>query len=163
MINELKAAIIADLGKLPGVTCEEYAGQLEDKPVGQIRAPAILIHFGEMKLSGAEGYGSEYEMQQQISAFCIAKHARHINERVQSVDTLVESVLPKVHNVGFMDGATLAKLDKVVPHYMLESQGASVREIRWNQSMIAGEPSWDGSATALEVIFNDSMLLPEAN
>lgn len=163
MINELKAAIIAELDTLPGVTCEEYAGQLEDKPVGQIRAPAILIHFGEMKLSGSEGYGSEFEMQQQISAFCIAKHARHVNDRVQSVDALVESVLPKVHNVNFMEGASAAKLDKVVPHYMLESQGASVREVRWSQTIVAGEPSWDGSATVLEVNFNDDVLLPEAN
>ncbi len=159
MINELKDAIIKKLDEIEGVECKEYAGQLEDQPVGSIRTPGILIHFGEIKVSDSSGFDSSFEMQQQISAFVIAKHARHVNDRAKSVDALVENVLPRIHNQNFIEGAGIAKVTKVVPNFMLERQGASVREIRWSQDIILGESEWDGDVVS-EVIFNDDVLLP---
>ena len=162
MIAELKHAIVERISAVPGIaSCEEYTGQLEERSKGRLRLPCVLIHFGDVAFkhySNAE-HSDENPLiiEQGISAYLIVEHARD-KQRANSVEALVQTLLPVIHSNPFIQGASIAKLGKVQPRYMLEPNNIAVREISWTQDIKIGGVAFAGD-TVSELIFNNGEVI----
>ncbi len=148
MIIELLTEAIERLREIPGVaTCTRYTGQLSESARATIQVPALLLAVGEWRAEPDPGTG-EVDMDLHCSLFVVARNARGPEARAQDVDALCEAALPlvRLNCWGLAPRVGAARLDRVVPHYSLESQGVGVREIRWRQGVRLGESVWNGGA-----------------
>jgi hypothetical protein len=146
MLVEWTTAVLERLAQIPGVaTCERYAGQLAESARATIRVPAVLLAVGEWRAEPDPGTG-EVDVELHCSAFVAARNARGPEARAQDVDALCEALLPvvRLNCWGLAPRVGAARLDRVAPHYGLESQGVGVREVRWRQSLRLGDSIWDG-------------------
>lgn len=149
--------MIARLEQIPGVvTCERYAGQLGESTRVLINVPAILLAYGEWKPEQDPGTG-QVDMELHGSLFVAVRNARSQEARANDVDALVEVVLPIIRLNSFgVAGVEPLQLDRVVPHYLLESKGVGIREIRFRQSVRFGVSEWDGASVMPTEIYVDN-------